>query len=232
MTISATYIVLQQTIADELGDRTDLLSPLSDSSLASSPIKNAIASAIAKWEREKFYFNEAYTVPWFTTVAGQELYTSSDAASIATTPDVDDLNILINANRYTMNKRSWDYLEQMSINPANRGQPFDWAYFAEQIRLYPIPDAAYPVTASRVTRANALANDSDTNVWTQDGYDLIRSEAKLILAQEVIHDDALATRMKLAIYGDPTAPQIRGYLSALKGETTRRAKSRIRPTPF
>ncbi len=232
MAISATYIVLQKQIADELGDRIDLLTPLGDSALTLSPIQNAIASAISKWEREKFYFNEAYTVPWFTTVAGQELYTSADAASIATTPEVDDLHILISANRYAMKKRSWQYLEDMSINPANRGQPFDWAYFAEEIRLYPIPDAAYQVRASRVTRTTALAADSDSNVWTQDGYDLIRSEAKLILAQEVIHDDALATRMKLAIYGDPAVPQIRGYLSALRGETTRRAKSRIRPTPF
>ncbi len=232
MTISSDFISLQKTIADELGDRTDLLVPLSDSALASSPIKNAIASAISKWEREKFYFNEAYTVPWFTTVAGQELYTSADTASIATTPDIDVLNIHISANRYEMKKRNWDYLERMSINLANRGQPFDWAYFAEQIKLYPIPDNAYEITASRVARADALTDDGDSNVWTTDAYDLIRSEAKLILAMEVIHDATLAKEMVLAIYGDPSVPQMRGYLSALKGETTRRAKSRIRPTPF
>src|SRR6478609_11977122 len=117
MPISATYIDLQRHIADDLGDRQDLLSELSDSSLTTSPIKRAIQSAISKWEREPFYFLEAYTVPWFTTVSGQELYTSSDAASIATTPNVVSLHILISGNRYPMTKRDWDYLEGISINP-------------------------------------------------------------------------------------------------------------------
>jgi hypothetical protein len=232
LAISATYITLQRQVADELGNRTDLLTALSDSNLTLSPIQNAIQSAVSKWEREPFYFNEAYTVPWFTTVASQEFYTSSDAASIATTPDVDDLHILISSNRYTLTKRSWQYMEDMSVSPTNTGQPQDWAYFAEEIRLYPIPDGAYPVRASRTTKADALSADSDSNVWTTDAFDLIRSEAKLILAQEVIHDVDLATRMKLAIYGDPGDPRITGYLSALKGETTRRARSRIKATLF
>ncbi len=232
MTISATYIQLKRQIADELGDRTDLLSPLSDSSLTLSPIENAIQSAVAKWEREPFYFNETYTTTWFTTVAGQELYTTADAATIPTTPMINELRILISGNNYTLTKRSWQYLDDMSVSPTNRGQPQDWAYFAEQIRVYPIPDAAYPVTASRTTRPTALSADSDANVWTQDAFDLIRSEAKLILALEVIHDAALAKEMGIAIYGDPTMPQVRGYLSALKAETTRRARSRIKPTPF
>jgi len=51
MTISATYLQLQRQIADELGDRTDLLTPLSDSGETLSPIQNAVQSAIAKWER-------------------------------------------------------------------------------------------------------------------------------------------------------------------------------------
>lgn len=232
MAISATYIILQQTVADEMGDRTDLLTPLSDSGLSSSPVKNAIQSAVAKWEREPFYFNEAYSSPLFTTVASQEFYTSSDAAAIATMPDVIFLHILISANRYSLTKRSWQELEELSVNPANTGQPTDWAYFAEEIRVYPIPDGAYPVRASRTTKLTNLSADSDTNVWTTDAFDLIKSEAKLILAQEVTHDNELATRMKQAIYGDPGDPRIRGYLSALKAETTRRARSRIRASQF
>ena len=42
MAISADYITLQKQIADELGDRTDLLSSLSDSGLTLSPVQNAI----------------------------------------------------------------------------------------------------------------------------------------------------------------------------------------------
>lgn len=233
MAISATYIELQRAIADELGNRTDLLSPLSDSSLTLSPIQNAVASAIAKWERESFYFNESfdYTVPLFTTVAGQEFYTSADATAIADTPYILELSLLINATRSAITQRSWQYIDQMPTTPTSRGMPTDWAYFAQQIRLYPIPDGAYPVRASRQKRIDALSADDDSNAWTEDAYDLIRSEAKLILAREVLHDDDIAARMTMAIYGNPASGE-RGYLGALKAETMRRARSRIKPTSF
>lgn len=228
MAISATYLVLQSQIADELGGRTDLLTVLSGSGLTLSPIKNAIQSAIAKWERERFYFNEVYNsaTPLFTTVVGQELYTTSDAAGIATAPDIDELRALISGTRVVLTRRPWGELEALSSNPSARGQPSEWAYFGQQIRLYPIPDAAYAIAASRVQRLTALSADGDSNIWTQDGFDLIRCEAKRILAMEVLHDADLAARMEAQIYGP------RGYLYVLKAETTRRAKSRIRPTQF
>jgi hypothetical protein len=236
MTISSTYGVLQQQISDEMGDRSDLLSTLGDTSeslLTLSPIQNAVQSAIAKWERYPFYFNELYDTAFFTCVSGQEFYTSSDAAAIATIASIDRLHVLVSANRYTLTPRTWQYLEDTSVNPAVNGFPADYAYFAERIRLYPIPDGAYPVTVSGTKRFTALSATTDANVWTQDAYDLIRSEAKLILALEVIHDPTLAAEMKLAIYGDPSDSRTRGYLSALKGETMRRgAKARIRPTSF
>ena len=231
MSVTANYLTLQRAIADELGDRTDLLGELSDTGLASSPIKRAIQSAIAKWERESFYFTEEYSVPLFTTVSGRELYTSADASAIAASPNMWLLHVLIGGNRYTMLHRSWDYLENMSPNPSLRGQPAEWAYFANQIRLYPIPDAAYPVRASRTTRI-ALVNDNDSNAWTNDAYDLIRSEAKLILARDTLHDPAIISECEMAIYGNPANRRDTGYLGALKAETMRRARSSIKPTQF
>ena len=236
MSISTTYLVLQQQIADELGDRTDLLSPLSDSSLTLSPIKNAIQSAIAMWEREPFYFNEYYGISAFDTVASQEFYTVTDLAAIATLPKIDKLHILVNNNRYTIYQRTWQYLEDISVNPSVvTSLPVDYAYFAEQIRLYPIPDGAYPITINANQRLTALSADGDANAWTQDGFDLIRAQAKLILAQEVLHDTDLAAEAKTAIYGDPRmfGQQNRGYLYALKAETARRTgQGRIRPSFF
>ena len=239
MTVSGTYLVLQQQIADELGDRQDLLSPLSDSSLALSPIQNAIQSAIAKWEREPFYFNEIYAQNIFSTVAGQELYTTSAASIVATSPDLVKLHILISNNRYPLNVRTWQYLEDTSVNPQVTGQPIDYSYLAETIRFYPIPDGVYPITISGTQRLTNLSDDTDTNAWTQDAYDLIRSEAKLILAREVLNDDDVATRAEFAIYGASSAggsfgrvPGMRGYLYALKAESFRRARSQIRPSYF
>lgn len=232
MTVSTTYGTLQKVVADELGDRQDLLLPLSDSGLTLSPIKNAVQTAIAKWEREPFYFNEVYDQNLFSTVIGQEFYTTADAALLASSPKILRFHILISANRYPLFPRSWQYLEEISTNPQVKGQPTDYAYFAEQVRLYPIPDGVYPITVSANQRLANLVDDDDMNVWTQDAYDLIRSEAKLILAQEVLHDADMAAECMIAIYGNPSFPAHRGYLKALKAESTRRAKAPIRASYF
>lgn len=238
MSINATYQQLQQQIADELGDRQDLMTPLSDSGLSSSPIQNAIQTAMAKWERERFYFNELYDQGAFNTVAGQEYYTQAQVPIFATIPTIDKVRVLINNNRYTVVARTWQYIEDLSVNPSVTSEfPMDFAYFSQTMRFYPIPAEAIPVTIMGNDRLTPLVNATDSNAWTTEGFDLIRSEAKLILAQEVLFDDDLAQRMRTAIYGDPNSPwtrqQTRGYLYVLKAETTRRsANARIRPSYF
>jgi hypothetical protein len=253
MTISGTYQQMQYQIADELGQRNDLLAPLPGSNLSSSPIQNAIQSAIAYWEGEPFYFNELYDENWFTTVQGQEFYTTTnnpgapglptnagdgDIQEIASMAKITKVRVLVNNNRYTLNCRTWQYLEDISVNPSVQSEfPIDYAYFGEIVRLYPIPDQALPMTVSGIQRIPGLVNPTDTSIWTQDAYDLIRCQAKLYLAEEVLNDDDLAARMKTALYGDPRAPfsnQInRGYLYRLKAETQQRgAGATIRPTFF
>jgi len=226
MPISTTYLLLASQIADELGGRTDLLSPLSGSGLTLSPIKNAIQSAVAKWERVPFYFNEAYSTSWFSTAAGTEVYTSASLAAIATVANIQRLRITSSNTRTHLIRRTWAALEDKStsIASADRAQPKEWAYAAQQIRFYPIPDAIYVIGATYTQRLAALSADGDTNVWTQDGADLIRAEAKLILALEVLHDLEMAARMRLAIYGDPADPRTKGYLQILLDETERRGR--------
>lgn len=226
MAISATYLQLQQQIAMELGDRTQLLPSATG---IWSPIKNAIQTAIAKWEREPFYFNEVYTASFFSTVNTQEFYTSSDAAAIATTVEIKRLHVTISGGRYSLIQRDWDFLEDIAVS-ATAGKPTDFAYFAQRIRLYPIPDAAYVVSLSGTSRLTALSADADTNGWTQDGFDLIKAEAKLILASEYLHDAPLALAMMSAIHGSPGSPEMpprEGILAMLRKETLSRAKPGI-----
>ena len=81
-----------------------------------SPIQKAIQSAVSKWEREPFYFNQAYNgssiiyivddfgnyitddagnfiviagpeAPFFTTALGQEFYSVFDSPLIGTAPE-------------------------------------------------------------------------------------------------------------------------------------------------
>jgi hypothetical protein len=221
-----TYLTMQTRISDELGARTDL----------TAQIKLAIQTAIQKWEREPFYFNELNDVNGFSTTSGQEFYGATTTVSyslISTLAKIDKIHVLVSQNRYSLNPRTWQYMEDIGDNPSNIGQPVDFCYFAEQLRFYPIPDGTYPVTMSGVTRLTALSADADTNAWMQDAEALIRCEAKADLYINLLQNAGMAQAMQAAIYGNPGIRGDRGYLSALKGETTRRgAGGRIRPSMF
>lgn len=229
MAVSYTYGDMQNKVADELGGRTDLLT--NQTGLSSSPIQMAIQTAIRKWERERFYFNEIRTTGAFTTVLNQEFYTASDAAFIGTLAHIDKMSITMNsANRYWMIARTAEYMEDISVSLTDNGMPVDFCYYGEQIRLYPIPDNAYPVNVLYTKRVAELVSTGDTNIWTNDAEELIRLTAKMILYSDTLMDDVGAQRMLGLIYGVPGRT---GALYALKAETARRvATSRMRPTYF
>lgn len=237
MAITSNYLTLQQQIADELGDRQDLLIKLSDSPLALSPIQNAIQSAVAKWEREPFYFNRIRLAGApggpFNLVPGQEYYGAQDYAPIGTLAVIDKLWILVSGNRYTLTRRTPEYLDDISVRPDNTGLPVDYALDAGQVRFYSIPDQAYPVGLRGTQRLTPLAEPADANAWTSDAFDLIRCEAKLILGRDVLNEPDTETAASKAIYGNPAIPSDRGYLAVLKAETNRASgPARVRPTAF
>lgn len=238
MAINSNYITLQRQIADELGDNQALLTPLSDAVGLLSPIQNAIQTAIAKWEREVFYFNDFRLEPVlngpFNTVIGQEFYGAASYAPINTLASIKSVRVLVGSNRYTVRERDANYLNSVSVNPVNTGQPVDYSYDTGQLRFYPIPNGIYPVGLTGTQRLSALAADDDANAWTQDAYDLIRSEAKLILGRDVTYDADVADAAYKAIYGDQSRPEDRGFLYALKAETSRRhgTRTKVRPSYF
>ncbi len=228
MTVPRTYGDLQYKIADELGGRTDLLVP--STGLANSPIQLAILDAIRKWEREHLFTNETRVTSAFSTVAGQEFYTSSDWSAMTTVAHIDKMSVLISANRYFMWPRTAEYMEDISINPNVTGQPVDYCYYAENIRMYPIPDAVYPVNVLYVQRVAELSATSDSNIWTNEAEELIRQTAKMMLYENTLQDDVNVQRMANSIWGVPGKT---GALTDLKAETFRRsATQRMRATYF
>lgn len=206
------YGDLQNRIADELV-RTDL----------TTQIQNAIQTAIKQYERVPLYFNQLRQEAAFSTVHGQEFYSSAASPLIASMVTLERVTVTVSGNRYTLNWRTPQYLEDTSVNPIVYGQPVDYAYYAETLRFYPIPDNSYPIALTGIQRLFALQNATDTNAWTSDGELLIRSRAKFELATHVLRDADLAASMKAAELD---------ALSDLRGETMRRTPRRIRPTYF
>lgn len=234
MAVSYTYQGFQNQIAYELGQRSDLLTV--PSGLALSPIQQAIQNAIAKWERSHFYFNELGENGepiCFNTVAGQEYYGASASSRISTGIHIDKIWVTISSNRYSLNPRTEQYLSDTSLNPAVRGQPIDYAYYAKALRFYPIPDGVYPITIEGTIRLATLTGNADTNEWLSDGADLVKAEAKEYLLRNVIKNSDLANEQKKAIYGDPMIPGDTGFFDALMKENVQRpAVGKIRGMYF
>ncbi len=218
----ATFGELQSRVADELGGRDDLLVPATGLTL--SPVALAIIDAIQYWEEEPFYFNEIRDAPAFTTVLGQEFYTSSDWANVVNTGHITSMTVVLSGTRYIVNPRSMQWMDEYAITSTFTGCPTDFCYFNQQIRFYPIPNAVYDVNVVRTKLFTTLSAASDTNVWTEDAEALTRSTAKWFICRDVTLDDAGAVRY------ERTAREMH---DGLKGDSFRRASNRrVRATQF
>jgi len=179
---------MQTRIADEIV-RDDL----------TSQIKNAINSAIETWEGARFVFNERkYKI---TTVANQEYYDLVsttlllyDGTAVGTGEkllEIDNITATVNNSFYPLSPRTQQWFSRNSA-PASQyvGQPDSYTIFNDQIRIFPVPDAAYDVNIDGLARLspNPLSSDSDTNAWMVAGETIIRQQAKYLLYRDILRD--------------------------------------------
>ena len=222
MAITYDYGQMQNRIADELGGRSDLL--VASSGMNATPIQLAIQEAIHFHENDRMYFNELRQANAFNTVLGQEFYTASDWSQIPYLKHIDKLTVIVSTNRYYMEGRTHQYMEDISINATWNGVPIDYSYYDQQLRFYPIPNGSYPVNFSGTQTFAELVNTSDTNAWVSNAEPLIRCTAKWILNRDTLRDDVGAAREEKAW---------RQHYTQLKSETMKRgATMRIKPSYF
>lgn len=159
-------------------------------------LKLCVQDAIAYYEKERFWWNQSRTTT-FNTVAAQEYYSSSDNASIPYILDFDAVTITrTSTDKYTLCKQDWITLEHWNADGISTAIPSDYAYYTQQIRFYPVPDAVYAVRIAGLFKLTTLTADADTNSWvtTGEGEELIRNHAKGIFYSQYLRDDANATR--------------------------------------
>ena len=179
--MAGTYANMQTRIAD------DLL----NSAVSAAQIQNAILTSIAYYDSERLYFNQKTAT--FNTVAAQEYYGASDLADIPNIVSLD--NALLTVNGYKRKLVTVDFgIMDDEQNGYVNGPPYWLAYYGQQIRLYPNPDAVYTTTLSYQYKFAALSAGTDTNAWMVDGEELIRQSAKKRIALDILFDDAMAAR--------------------------------------
>ena len=213
----ATYLELRNDIADSIDDTTGEYA---------EQIQKAILKAIRHCERQNFYFNETRDET-FSTVDGQEWYDADDNENIPTLVQIHAVYSEDSAGQRTvLNRATPEAIETLADNSASTGEPYSWTYFAQKIRLYPIPASTVYTIRLQLGpyRLAPLSEDDDTNAWTTEAYDMVFERAKYELAADTLKDRELALAA-LARYEQQK--------NALDAETSRRSGTGcIRPTQF
>jgi len=197
--MSNDYAAMQARILDEVQDAS-----------LGSQVQLAIQTAIKSYERQRFYFNARTAT--FATVVGQEYYGASALADIPAIIAIDAAKVTLDGCDRKLAPAAFAAIDAAQDGTVV-GDPTDFAYWGQQIRLFPKPSAVRTVTLAYVYRLAALAAGGDTNAWMTDGEELIRQRAKRVLALDVLMEDAMAQR---------AAALEAEALAALLAETRRR----------
>lgn len=225
-----TYLQLQNRIKNEvLGSPT------------TSDVQNAIQDAILMYERTTLYFNRIRSfggVPGslseLQTTAGKEFYSNVDLPVLLNIPHISKVNVLAFANRYPLNSRTYQWMDDVSVSTTWQGMPTDWCVMEDgTLRLYPVPDATYPLILDATFRFKPLSVDADYNCWTNRGERLIRMAAKMLLFRDIIRDAQQTAIFEREVYGDPSRPGFPGELARLLAESQRRGSgsgAKLRPS--
>lgn len=171
-------------MADDYGSLLDAIADESRRPRATfgTQIERCVQEAIDHYAKRRFWWNES-TSETFATVASQENYGAAANAKIPYVVEFDSVKIAISStDKRTLRKVSWEDIEELNTSGTSTGQPSMYAYYAQQIRLYPIPSDAWTVTMAGLFLLTRLSADGDANAWVTrvQGEKLIRCHASAL----------------------------------------------------
>lgn len=173
--MSATYGDLKARVASEI-KRSD----------QSASIVCAIGRAIEHYASKRFWFN----VGRKTGAAVADTEYADVAAGMR---QADGVYVTIGGQEMELRRVPFSELEALLGSLQATGQPNSYANLGPQIRLYPRPDQAYPLTWIGLVDLAALSADSDSNAWTDPAQDLIAAHAAGYIYTTLLEDpDAAA----------------------------------------
>jgi hypothetical protein len=153
-------------------------------------VARAVLDAINDHDSERFWFNDTAPNPYTLTITpggGQgttapngspagDIYFLAPQGPIQEFIKIDVVRAQIPVVWYTVKPTDWITIENLFSTLSN-GQPSWWAYQQNYLRIYPLPSQAYNLRIFGQYRCPPLVNDSDSNVWTTEGFNLIRYTA-------------------------------------------------------
>jgi hypothetical protein len=152
-----------------------------------SEIGDEVNNAIRFYDTKRVWFNEKRDLT-FSTVIGQEEYTSAANADIPNLIKIDGMfTTLGSTDKWVMTPMDAVWREWLTP-PNDPGRPTHYTNYNRVLRLWPVPDAVYTVRVMGWYRLAALSVDADENIWTQEASDLVRMSAKRRVLANVVQD--------------------------------------------
>lgn len=161
-----------------------------DEATEGSNVEDCILDAIQHYEMERFHFNQDRSET-FATVVSQEYYGSSALASIPNILEFDNVAISIGSGDVrNLKKVAWETIQEWNPEGATTGQPSHYAYYAQEIRLYPIPNSIWTVAISGLFQLAVPSLSTDSGPWLTrgQGYNLIKYHAKSLFCADYIDE--------------------------------------------
>lgn len=172
----ATYGQVQDRINSDYLNRTDL----------SAETQRAVQAAIRHYERRRFWFNESSTA--LATVSSQ-----SHIARPVAFFEIDTVRFFYDTSAsYELAQVDMDTLLKMRAGAQTFGDPTHFAFWGNNIELFPIPTSAETVVAHGFQQLSALSLTSDTNDWLSAAEDLIVYHATKLMWATVLRNTEVA----------------------------------------
>lgn len=159
-----------------------------------------IKSAVREYENHRFYFNEQDIN---LTLSQTQTYLLSLFAAAGTGVsdiiEVDVFEVTVSGRTYTLREKPWAELKQLDSGTSTlQGYPEYFSYWAQAVKVYPMPNGTYTGTMSAHVKFTELSAMSDTNAWTNDASELIRCATLKRLWGRRFRDYTAAQAMQLA----------------------------------
>lgn len=180
--MSGTFGDLKAAVKRELYNRSDL----------DTEINASILSAVAHYEMEKWWWKEERDTS-LSTVQNQTFIDLPEDFEYE-----DAFTITYSQYPLPLIKRDWETMNRFLISSiAMRGQPTDYAFYANRIWFYPTPNGNYPLTLWKTATLTPLSDDNEVNNWTTDAEELIRSRTVADIRCHKLREEAALQEMAI-----------------------------------
>lgn len=156
---------------------------LRSGSADTTAIAEKIQDAIRYYSGRRWWWNEDQGAS-FNTADGTEYYAIPSPLRV-----VDSVLVTTSSYPTYMVKRPNQWIEER-YTPTSiyKGQPYVYALFEDQIRLYPIPDDVYAVKTQGYGIALPVSTSDNATPWANEAYGLIKNRARALFERDWVMD--------------------------------------------